>query len=404
MAQAINAPAAFVFALTPALANPDPVDYNSNEGMKLYKSATEKLNHTFDGETGSLRLFLQALQQRADAFGCASILTVPDDQKIGRNLITEYGRVSMANVVAHAAAHVHTHTRDAQNSAQLFTCIHDSLSLEALLKVSTDSATYRLVSPIDHTFVVASGAAFLKLLITRCTVDTRSTVATIRRTLSALDQYMLSVNCDIEKFNLHVRVQRDALMSRGETSSDLLTNLFTAYEAVEDKVFHDYMVGQQDQYHDGRVDFCVDSLMDLALNKFKMLVESKRWNLPSVQDAKLEAQIVALTAKLEYFKANKSLKEWAWKLVPPKEDDPKTKTVDTKEYHWCSNHASWTVHTAKECNMSPQGMSPPVKIPKKPKDKSSEAIALSTALASIMEGNDDDDDSNQGGEDMSVTG
>ena len=421
MAQAINAPAAFVFALTPALANPDPVDYNSNEGMKLYKSATEKLNHTFDGETGSLRLFLQALQQRADAFGWASILTVPDDQNIGRNLITEYGRVSMANVVAHAAAHVHTHTRDAQNSAQLFTCIYDSLSLEALLKVSTDSAAYRLVSPTDHTFVVASGAAFLKLLITRCTVDTRSTVATIRRTLSALDQYMLSVNCDIEKFNLHVRVQRDALMSRGETSSDLLTNLFTAYEAVEDKVFHDYMVGQQDQYHDGRVDFCVDSLMDLALNKFKMLVESKRWNLPSVQDAKLEAQIVAFTAKLEYFKANKSLKEvkndkrekarkaklskkWAWKLVPPKEDDPKTKTVDTKEYHWCSNHASWTVHTAKECNMSPQGMSPPVKIPKKPKDKSSEAIALSTALASIMEGNDDDDDSNQGGEDMSVTG
>ena len=54
--------------------------------------------------------------------------------------------------------------------------------------------------------------------------------------------------------------------------------------------------------------------------------------------------------------------------------------------------------------MSPQGMSPPVKIPKKPKDKSAKAIALSTALASIMDGNDDDDDSNQGGEDMSVTG
>jgi hypothetical protein len=49
--------------------------------------------------------------------------------------------------------------------------------------------------------------------------------------------------------------------------------------------------------------------MDLPLNKFKMLVESKRWNLPSVQDAKLEAQIFALTAKFEYFKANKSLKE-----------------------------------------------------------------------------------------------
>ena len=44
-------------------------DYNTSEGMKLYKSVTEKLHHTFDGETGSLRLFLQALQQRADALG-----------------------------------------------------------------------------------------------------------------------------------------------------------------------------------------------------------------------------------------------------------------------------------------------------------------------------------------------
>ena len=50
------------------------------------------------------------------------------------------------------------------------------------------------------------------------------------------------------------------------------------------------MIGQQGQYHDGRVDFDVDSLMDLALNKFKMLVESKKLNLPSAKEAcKLEA-------------------------------------------------------------------------------------------------------------------
>ena len=422
MAQAPNAHAAFVFALTPALANPDPVDYNSNEGMKLYKSATEKLNHPFDGETGGLRLFLQALQQRADAFGWASILTVPDDHNVGRNLITEYGRVTMANVVAHAATHVHSQTRDAQNSAQLFTCIYDSLSMEALLKVSTDSSAYRLTSPTAPTHVVASGAAFLKLLITRCTVDTRSTVATIRRTLSVLDEYMLSVDCNIEKLNLHVHVQRDTLMSRGETSSDLLTNLFTAYEAVEDKVFHDYMIGQQDQYHDGQVDFDVDSLMDLALNKYKMLVESKKWNLPSAKDAKWEAQIVALTAKLEYFKTNKPVnkdnkndkkerarkaklaKKWAWKLVPPKENDAKTKTVDTKEYHWCTNHASWTMHSAKECNLNVATTPTVTKGTKKPQGKATDAISLSNALASIMEGRDDDEDSNQGEDETSVSG
>jgi len=204
--------------------------------------------------------------------------------------------------------------------------------------------------------------------------------------------------------------------------TDLLANLFTAYKAVEDKVFHDYMVGQQDQYHNGRVDFDEDSLMDLALNKFKMLVESKRWNLPSAKDVKLEAQIVALTAKLEYLKNNKVTKEgnmdkrekarkaelvkkWAWKLVLPKENEPRTKHFDGKDYHWCTNHVSWTVHTAKECNMMPSGISAQ-KHTKKPKDKSAEAIAvtLSTALASIMEGKgqDDDNDSNGGEDDGSI--
>ena len=121
---------------------------------------------------------------------------MPDDQGIGRNLITEYGQVTMANVMAHAASHVHTQTRDAQNSAQLFTpCVCESLSLEALLKVSTDSAAYRLPSPANPAVMVASGACFLKLIVTRCTFDNRSTVATIRRTLNSLDEYMLLVNC-----------------------------------------------------------------------------------------------------------------------------------------------------------------------------------------------------------------
>ena len=85
------APPLFLFALTPALANPDPVDYATSEGMKLYKSATERLTHSFDGETGSLHLFLQALQQRADSFEWASVLMVPDVNGVPRNLITEYG-------------------------------------------------------------------------------------------------------------------------------------------------------------------------------------------------------------------------------------------------------------------------------------------------------------------------
>ena len=64
---------------------------------------------------------------------------------------------------------------------------------------------------------------------------------------------------------------------------------------VHNQVFHDYMVGQQDQYNDRCIDFDVDSLMDLALNKYKMLIESSKWNLPAARDPKVDAQIIALT-------------------------------------------------------------------------------------------------------------
>ena len=85
-------------------------------------------------------------------------------------------------------------------------------------------------------------------------------------------------------------------------------------------------------------------------------------NLPLAKDdVKLETQIAALMAKLEFMKNNKVMKEGnmykkekvrkaklvtkklAWKLVPPKDGEPRTKNFDGRDYHWCTNHASWTV-------------------------------------------------------------
>ena len=61
--------------------------------------------------------------------------------------------------------------------------------------------------------------------------------------------------------------------------------------------------------------------MDLALNtKYKMLIESNQWNLPAVRVPKIDAQIIALTAKLEYFKKtnNDAAAEKKEKLVRPR--------------------------------------------------------------------------------------
>ena len=53
----------------------------------------------------------------------------------------------------------------------------------------------------------------------------------IRTKLSNLDEYLIETDNDILKFNNHVRMLMDSLTARGETTQDLLTNLFKAYAA-----------------------------------------------------------------------------------------------------------------------------------------------------------------------------
>ncbi len=78
------------------------------------------------------------------------------------------------------------------------------------------------------------GTAYLKILIREANVDTRSTIMHIWAKLSALDSYILTIRCDITKFNAYVKDLIDSLTDRGETTNDLLSNLFKVYKAVSD--------------------------------------------------------------------------------------------------------------------------------------------------------------------------
>jgi len=77
----------------------------------------------------------------------------------------------------------------------------------------------------------------LRILILRLTIDSRSTVSCIQRNLSELDDYMTSVDNNVKTFNELVRLQLDALTARGESSSNVMVNLFKGYLAASDKDF-----------------------------------------------------------------------------------------------------------------------------------------------------------------------
>ena len=215
--------------------------------------------------------------------------------------------------------------------------------------------------------------------MTRSATDTRATVTYIRTALSRLDDYMKSIDSNIEKFNLYVRKLRQDLSARGEESNDLLVNLFKGYAAASDEAFTRYIQRKKDAYDEGEnVDD--DSIMKDAVNKFNNLKLEGKWNALSADQEKL----VALQAEFKMLKdkniklsgnlsndkkksgtdsgkkssnnkkSNKKKKDaasWAWKEVPPKEGEPKTIKKENKTYHWCEDHSAWTLHNPEKCEL-----------------------------------------------------
>ena len=79
---------------------------------------------------------------------------------------------------------------------------------------------------------------------------------------------------------------------------------------------------------------------------------------------------------------NKSKPDWM--LVPPKEGDTQSKTVNNKRYWWCKNHKFWARHSTSECKgigYKPTGDS-------KPKGDDEKKLKMTQALAAIAESDD----------------
>jgi len=101
-----------------------------------------------------------------------------------------------------------------------------------------------------HTLEVANDLLYLRILISRITIDSRSTISYIRKSLSELNDYMASTDYNVTTFNGFVRL-RIALNTRGETSSNFLINLFKGYLLALDKEFNMYIEQKKNDYEEG---------------------------------------------------------------------------------------------------------------------------------------------------------
>ena len=115
-----------------------------------------------------------------------------------------------------------------------------------------------------------SGNLLLKIIIRESHLDSNATTTSIRNQLSSLDIFITTGGCDITKFNSHVLLLLEGLASRGQTTHDLLSNLFNGYTAASDNTFTKYNERKQEEYEEG-TDIQPIALMSLADNKYKAL-------------------------------------------------------------------------------------------------------------------------------------
>ena len=169
----------------------------------------------------------------------ANILTIPipavrDAPATTRKLFTEFGNVTLAQIKAHVITYSNISGRMSQNSTQLFQCITSSLSVEAKARIIAHREEFTINNQSE-------GALLLKSLIYMAYVNTRINSSHLRLVLSCLNTYMTSVNSDIIKFNDYMTQQIQGLKARGETTNDLMVNLFKGHLKCSDKAFVSYI-------------------------------------------------------------------------------------------------------------------------------------------------------------------
>ncbi len=141
--------------------------------MKLWRGAIEPLQKDpYAGDPHSLKVFLSNHSDRAIQYSLDNILYVPEDSTDPdtrhNNLLRNYGKVTLTQLVDHAATYAETSTRSAQNSMMLSQCLSNSVTKEVKAKTILRSNEYYVgKSPY--------GAAYLKVIIREAQIDTRAT-------------------------------------------------------------------------------------------------------------------------------------------------------------------------------------------------------------------------------------
>ena len=251
----------------------------------------------------------------------------------------------------------------------MYYCILNTITEEANSKIINETERY-VVDGIN------SGPLLFKFLMSVITIDMRATITNLRMGLTNLDSYIAVIKYDIDKFNLYVKEKRKKLRKRGESSQDILINLFKACEIVSDQTLNNWLIRKKENYEEG-AEVTPDTLMLDALNRYQSLKDEGKWKSTSPEDT----GIIALTMQIEEmqkflkgtslrFKSKRNARKKdqeknetnkpskknkkkkfdksrfrrefeVWKKNPPGLNEPKELFWKGKKYFYCDEDQDW---------------------------------------------------------------
>ena len=229
-------------------------------------------------------------QWNDDVLGILMILDQPILPTKYTNLLTNHGEFKLKDIIIFEKSYINSLTRAAEDTTMLYNYLIGYLSKVGRTKVMVWEDQYKIKGR-------PSGNILLKIIIRESHLDSNATTTLIRNQLSSLDYLITMFGCNITEFNPHVQLLLEGLASRGETTHELLSNLFKGYTAASDNTFTKYIERKQEEYEDG-TDIKPTSLMSLADKKYRNLKIKGTWNAPSQE----EENILALNKEIEKLK------------------------------------------------------------------------------------------------------
>ena len=247
-------------------------------------------------------MFLIALGKRGESYGWNASLFNISNQEVGnpqdKNLLTQYGVLTLENCQAHATAYIGIPNRAAQASIMCLNAITASVGPDLMMKLVNRQEDYTLTANR-----VMDGTCMVYTLISCVVIHTRATISVIRAQLQSLPALMKQHKSNITNFNADVDDKITSLRAVDEGCQDLLSFLFAAYQTASDKEFREYIHDREVKWENNEIaNMSVEDLMATAEGRYKVMVEKGVWAKPSRE----EADLMALAASIKQADATKT--------------------------------------------------------------------------------------------------